>query len=90
VSLADVADGLLPLLPPWRAQSPVTLQQPGGQPGGQPLGSLGALPEDLSSLAWLNQGPERQEVATRCRSAAERMLALPEKLDPETVSGAES
>src|SRR5664280_2224237 len=55
---------------------------------GMALGSLGALPEDLSSLASLYQGPERREVATRCRSAAERMLALAEKIDSETVSGA--
>jgi hypothetical protein len=57
---------------------------------GMALGSLGALPEDLTSLASLYQGPERQEVATRCRSAAERMLALAEKLDSETVPGAAS
>ena len=48
------------------------------------------MPEDLTSLASLYQGPERQEVATRCRSAAERMLALAEKLDAETVPGAAS
>src|SRR5664280_3347308 len=54
---------------------------------GMALGSLGALPEDLTSLASLYQGPERQEVATRCRSAAERILALPEKLDPRRSPG---
>jgi hypothetical protein len=57
---------------------------------GMALGSLGALPEDLTSLASLYAGPERQEVAARCRSAADRMLALAEKRDPETVSGAAS
>ena len=70
----------------------ITTSRPGRGRGPKPrlgmaLGSLGALPEDLTSLASLYQGPERQEVATRCRSAAERMLALAEKLDSETVSG---
>jgi hypothetical protein len=57
---------------------------------GMALGSLGALPEDLTSLASLYQGPERREVAQRCCSSVERMLALAEKLDSETVSGAAS
>ena len=53
---------------------------------GRALGmALGSLPEDLTSLASLYQGPERREVATRCRSAAERMLALAE---PDSVESA--
>jgi hypothetical protein len=73
----------------------ITASRPGRGRGPKPrlgmaLGSLGALPEDLSSLAWLYQGPERQEVATRCRSAAERMLKLAEKLASETMPGAAS
>src|SRR5664280_502412 len=73
----------------------ITTSRPGRGRGPKPrlgmaLGSLGALPEDLTSLASLYQGPERQEVATRCRSAAERILALAEKLDSETGSGAAS
>ena len=70
----------------------ITTSRPGRGRGPKPrlgmaLGSLGALPEDLTSLASLYQGPERQEVATRCRSAAERILALPEKLDPRRSPG---
>jgi hypothetical protein len=51
----------------------IAVSRPGRGRGPKPrlgmaLGSLGALPEDLTSLASLYQGPERREVATRCRS----------------------
>jgi hypothetical protein len=70
----------------------ITIKGPGRERGSKPrlgmaLGSVGALPEDLSSLASLYQGPERREVARRCRSAADRMLAPAETRPRDGVRG---